>query len=280
MEMTMPGLTVNTNISSLTAQSNLSKSTSRMQMSMERLSTGLQINRAGDDPAGLVISELQRKNISGLSGAIKNIERGINVVQTAESALGEINDLLLKMRSLTVDSANFATQDSVSLAANQAEVAKLLESVTRISDTTKFGTKALLDGTFTAQQFQIGAFAGENQTLTIADSDATALAINAIDVTTAAGANAALIAIDLAIGTVATVRGTLGAFQSGTLEATKENNASQLLNTQAAESTLRDTDYQKEIANFTSEQIRQQVASTVLGMANQSSQAILGLLKG
>jgi flagellin len=153
-------------------------------------------------------------------------------------------------------------------------------SITRISDTTKFGTKNLLDGTFSDQQFQIGAFSGENTTLTIADTDAAALGIDALDVTTASGANDAITAIDAAISTVATARGALGAFQSGTLEATRNNNTSQLVNLQAAESSLRDTDYQKEIASFTSEQIRQQVASTVLGLANQSSQQILSLLRG
>ena len=276
----MPGLSVNTNVASLTAQSNLSKSTMRMQMSMERLSTGLKINKAADDSAGLVISELQRKNISGLTGAIKNIERGVNAVQTAESALGEVNDLLLKIRGLAVDSANAATQDASSLSANQAEINKLTASITRISDTTKFGTKALLDGTFSAQQFQIGAFAGDNTTLTIADSDAAALAVDTIDVTTIAGANTALTSIDAAISTVSSARGSLGAFQSGTLDATRNNNVSQLLNMQQAEAGLRDTDYQKEIATFTNEQIRTQVASTVLGMANQTSQSIVSLLKG
>ena len=276
----MPGLSVNTNVASLTAQSNLSKSTMRMQMSMERLSTGLKINKAADDSAGLVISELQRKNISGLTGAIKNIERGVNAVQTAESALGEVNDLLLKIRGLAVDSANAATQDASSLAANQAEINKLTASITRISDTTKFGTKALLDGTFSAQQFQIGAFAGDNTTLTIADSDAAALAVDTIDVTTIAGANTAITSIDAAISTVSSARGSLGAFQSGTLDATRNNNVSQLLNMQQAEAGLRDTDYQKEIATFTNEQIRSQVASTVLGMANQTSQSIVSLLRG
>ena len=274
------GLSVNTNVASLNAQMNLSKSSSRLQQSMERLSTGLQINKAADSAAGLVISEMQRKEISGLSGAIKNIERGVNAVQTAESGLGEVNDLLLKVRSLTVDSANAATQDSASLAANQAEAGKLLASITRISDTTKFGTTNLLDGSFSAKQFQIGAFSGENTSLTIADTDAASLSIDAIDMTTTAGANAALISVDAAISTVAMARGTLGAFQSGTLEATKNNNTSQLVNLQAAESSLRDTDYQKEIAAFTSEQIRSQVASTVLGMANQSSQQIVSLLRG
>ncbi len=274
------GLSVNTNVASLNAQTNLSRSTNRLNTSMERLSTGMQINKASDNSAGLVISELQRKEINGLSGAIKNIERGVNAVQTAESGLGEVNDLLLKIRSLAIDSANAATQDTASLAANQAEVGKLLLSITRIADTTKFGTKTLLDGSFSAQQFQIGAFSGENASLTIADTDAATLLIDTIDVTTTGGANSAITAIDTAINTVATARGALGAFQTGTLDASKNNNMSQMINMQAAESSLRDTDYQKEIASFTSEQIRSQVASTVLGMANQTSQQILSLLRG
>ncbi len=273
-------LSVNTNIGSMTAQSNLSRSTVRLQQSMERLSTGMKINRAADDSAGLVTSELLNKGISGLTGAIRNIDRGVNVVQTADSALGEVGDLLLKIRSLAIDSANSATQDSSSVAANQAEVAKLLASIDQISATTKFGTKTLLDGTFTAQQFQIGAYAGDNTTLSITKSDSTTLGINTVDVTTTSGANSAITAIDLAISTVASLRGDLGAFQSGTLEATKNNNSSQLLNLQQAHSAIVDTDYQKEIASFTSEQIRQQVGSTVLGMANQSTQSILSLLQG
>ena len=274
------GLSVNTNVASLTAQANLSKSTVRFNASMERMSTGLRINRAGDDAAGLVVSELQKKAISGLSGAIKNIERAVSAVQTAESGLGEIGNVLLKIRGIAVDAANNGAQDTGTLAASQAEITTLLGSIDRISDTTKFGTKNLLDGTFSAQQFQIGAFSSETATLSITDSDSTALAINAIDVTTAAGATSALTDIDAAIGTVTTARGTLGAFQVGTLDATKNSNMSQLQNIQAAESSLRDTDYQKEIATYTSEQVRQQVASSVLGIANQSTQAIVQLLRG
>ena len=273
-------LSVNTNTTSLTAQMNLAKSQTRMNTSLERLSTGLKINRASDDPAGLVTSELQKSQISGLTKSIENIERGTTMVQTAESGLAEIGSLLLKLRDVAVNSANTATQDTASLAANQAEVNALALSITRISDTTKFGTKALLDGTVTAAQFQIGAFSGETASLTITDKDATALAVDALVVTTAAGSSAAITSIDAAINTVTTAQGALGAFQSGTLTSTKNNNASQLDNLKNAESILRDTDYQKEISTYTSEQIRQQAASTVLGMANQSSQSILQLLRG
>ncbi len=273
-------LSVNTNVASLNAQLNLSKSSTRLNASMQRLSTGMQINGSADNPAGLVVSQLQKKEINGLSGAISNIDRGVNEVQTADSALGEVGDLLNKMRSLAVDSANSATNDTASLSANQAELTKLSASIDSIANTTKFGTKNLLDGTFTNQQFQIGAISGENTTLTIAKSDSTTLAVNALDLTTTSGSNAALTAIDSAISSVASARGDLGAFQVGTLEATKSNNQSQLLNMQHAQSSLQDTDYQKEIASFTSEQIRQQVGSTVLGMANQSSQSIVSLLRG
>jgi len=273
-------LSVNTNTTSLTAQMNLAKSQSRMNTSLERLSTGLKINRASDDPAGLVTSELQKSQISGLTKAIENIERGTTMVQTAESGLAEIGSLLLKMRDLAVNSANEATQDTASLAANQSEIDALSTSITRISDTTKFGTKALLDGTVTAAQFQIGAFSTEVATLTVADSDAAALSVDALDITTAAGSTTAIADIDAAISTITTARGDLGAFQSGTLNSTKNNNASQLDNLKNAESILRDTDYQKEISNYTSEQIRQQAAQTVLGMANQSSQSIVQLLRG
>jgi flagellin len=278
------GLSVNTNIAALTAQNNLARSTNRLNTTFERLSTGLKTNRASDDPSGLVISELQKSQISGLSQAVENIDRSVTLVQTAESGLGEINNQLIKLRELAVDSANNAAQDTSSLTANQAEVDAVLASITRISDKTKFGSKALLDGSFTAAQFQIGAFSGDTALLTITDKDATALGLSPagvnINVTTAAGATAAITAIDVAINSVSTARGALGAFQSGTLEATKSNLSSQLENLQRAESLLRDTDFQKEVATFTSEQIRQQTASTVLGLANQSSQTILQLLRG
>ncbi len=275
-------LSVNTNSASLTAQMNLSKSQSRMNTSLERLSTGLKINRSGDDPTGLVTSELQKSQISGLSKAIENIERGTTMVATAESGLAEIGSLLLKMRDIAVNSSNEATNDTAGLTANQSEMDALAESITRISDTTKFGTKTLLDGGIDASQFQIGAFSGEVATLTIDDVDATALGLTTANtaVGTAAEATATLAFIDDAIDTITTARGDLGAFQSGTLNATKNNNQSQLDNLKNAESILRDTDYQKEISNYTSEQIRQQAAQTVLGMANQSSQGILSLLRG
>jgi len=273
-------LSVNTNVASLNAQNALQASQSRLNTSLLRLSTGLQINSAGDNPAGLVTSSLQASQISGLTQSIQNIQTGAALSQTADSSLANINNLLVQVRTLAANSANTATQSTASLAANQASATALLSSIDNIAATTKFGTVNLLDGSFTAAQFQTGAFSGQTASLTIAASDSTTLGVNGIDLTTAAGATAALTAIDAAISTVATARGNIGSFISGTLNATKDNNQSQLTNLQQAQSLLTDTNYQTEIANYTSENIRQQAASTVLGFANQSNQSIISLLRG
>lgn len=273
-------LSVNTNVASLNAQNALQASQSRLNTSLLRLSTGLQINSASDNPAGLVTSSLQASQISGLTQSIQNIQTGVALAQTADSSLGNIDHLLVQIRTLAANSANTATQSAASLAANQASATALLASIDNIAATTKFGTVNLLDGSFTAAQFQTGAFSGQTASLTIAASDSTTLGVNGIDLTTAAGATAALTAIDAAISTVATARGNIGSFAAGTLNATKDNNQSQLTNLQQAQSLLTDTNYQTEIANYTSENIRQQAASTVLGFANQSNQSIISLLRG
>jgi flagellin len=273
-------LSVNTNMNSLVAQNNLMSSQTRLNSSLQKLSTGLQINSAADNPAGLVTSSLENAQISGLQQSIQNIQTGSALVQTADSSLANINDLLVQVRSLAANSANSATQSTASLAANQANATALLSSIDNIATTTKFGTVALLDGSFTAAKFQTGAFSGQQASLTIAKSDSTTLSVNSVDLTTAAGATAALTAIDAAISTVASARGNLGAFMAGTLTATQNNNQAQLTNLQQAKSILTDTNYQTEIANYTSENIRQQAASTVLGMANQSNQSIMSLLRG
>lgn len=273
-------LSVNTNMNSLVAQNNLQSSQTRMNQSLQRLSTGLQLNSAADNPAGLVTSSLENAQISGLQQSIQNIQTGTALVQTADSSLSNINDLLVQVRNLAANSANTATQSTASLAANSANATALLASIDNIATTTKFGTVALLDGSFAAAQFQTGAFSGQTASLTITKSDSTTLGVNSIDLSTAAGATAALTAIDTAISTIATARGNLGAFMAGTLTATQNNNQAQLTNLQQAKSIITDTNYQTEIANYTSENIRQQAASTVLGMANQSNQSILSLLRG
>jgi len=139
-------LTIANNISSLNAQNNLNRSSSALQTSVERLSSGLKVNKGADGPAALVISEKQRAQIAGLQQAIENSNKAVSLVQTAEGALGEINDLLVKIRSLALDSANAGVNDADALAANQAEINNALDTIDRIASNTQFGTKKLLDG--------------------------------------------------------------------------------------------------------------------------------------
>lgn len=142
------GLRINHNISSLNAQRNVSQTDRRLAGSLERLSSGLRINRGADDPAGLVISEQQRAQIVGLEQALENSERAISMVQTAEGALSEVNSILLSIRALAIDSANSGIHDDEGLAANQAEIDNALATIDRIARDTQFGTKTLLDGTY------------------------------------------------------------------------------------------------------------------------------------
>ena len=134
------------NVGALNAQHNLTRSSNQLNTSIERLSSGLKVNRGADGPAALVISEKQRAQISGLRTAIDNTEKAVSVVQTAEGALNEINSLLVKVRSLAIDSANAGVNDSDALAANQSEIANALDTINRIANNTQFGEKKLLDG--------------------------------------------------------------------------------------------------------------------------------------
>src|SRR5436309_2516974 len=139
------GLVITNNVSSLNAQNSLSKTGHMLSKSLERLSSGLQINRGADGPAALVISEQQRAQIAGLQTAIDNTSKAVAMVQTTEGALNEINSLLIKIRSLALDSSNTGVNDANTLAANQAEVANALSTIDRIANTTKFGTKNVLN---------------------------------------------------------------------------------------------------------------------------------------
>jgi flagellin len=134
------------NVGSLIAQNNLKRSSSMMSSSLEKLSTGFKVNRGADGPAALVISEKQRAQIAGLEQAIENTDKAVSVVQTAEGALNEVNSLLVKVRSLALDSANSGVNDADAMAANQAEIDNALETIDRIANSTQFSTKKLLNG--------------------------------------------------------------------------------------------------------------------------------------
>ena len=455
------------NVGSLIAQNRLSRSSSAMSSSLEKLSTGLKVNRGADGPAALVISEKQRAQIAGIEQAIENTDKAVSVVQTAEGALNEVNSLLVKIRSLALDSANSGVNDTDALAANQKEIDNALETITRIADSTQFSTKKLLNGeagvvatagdtdvtaasgtvdtadgvydlnvttvatranqsftqaadlsadetltvngvsitltsgstqaevaerinAFTDQTgvtaevdgantrlrtddfgtaaeivvttdgdgssgttgigsggftangtdivvevtkdgtslgpfngvgntvtvdagdgkglsatiglatgsttttetgaqgnitiqnnslaFQIGANANQSASIAISKVDAETLGLSGLNIESEEGAQAAIAAVDAAIDQVTNDRGELGAFQQNTLESTANNLRTSLENSVNAESVIRDTDYAKEIAEFTKQQVLVQAGTSLLGSANQTSQLVLSLL--
>jgi len=273
------GLQINTNVAAMNAYRNLSSTQGSMATSLERLSSGLRINRAADDAAGLAISEKLRAQTNGLNQATSNAQDAISLVQTAEGALNETHSILQRMRQLSVQSAN-DTNTSDDRAAIQKEVTALNDELDRISTTTQFNGQNLLDGTggtagsFT---FQIGANNGQTVTVAFAKADTTTLGTKTLDVSTSAGAATALTAIDAAIKTISGDRADLGAVQNrlqhtiNSLNVASENSA-------AAESRIRDTDMAKEMTSFTRSQILQQAGVSMLAQANSAPQSVLKLL--
>ena len=267
---------INTNISSLNAQRNLSSSQTSLQGSLEKLSSGYRINKAADDAAGLAISEKMRSQISGLNQAQRNAQDGISLVQTAEGALNETHSILQRMRELAVQSAN-ATNTGSDRNQIQLEVADLSKEIDRIASTTEFNTQNLLGGGFKAQQLQVGANKGQFITITIATMDATRLGVNATTVSTLAGASAAISNLDTAIGKVSDARASMGAIQNR-LQHTIANLGTASENLTAAESRIRDVDMAAEMSKFTKSQILSQAGVAMLAQANQAPQAVLKLL--
>ncbi len=273
------GLQVNTNVAALNAYRHLNSTQSSMNTSLERLSSGLRINRAADDAAGLAISEKLRAQTNGLSQATSNAQDAISLVQTAEGALNETHSILQRMRQLAVQSGN-DTNTADDRTAIQSEVTALNDELDRIANTTQFNGQNLLDGTggtagtFT---FQIGANSGQTVDVAFAKADTTTLGTDTLDVSTSAGAATALTAIDAAIKTVSGNRADLGAVQNR-LQHTINSLSVASENAAAAESRIRDTDMAKEMSSFSRSQILSQAGVSMLAQANSAPQSVLKLL--
>lgn len=267
---------INHNISALNAYRQLTVNNNSLQKSLEKLSSGFRINRAGDDAAGLAISEKMRGQIRGLDMAIKNAQDGISLIQTAEGALNETHAILQRMRELAVQSANDTNTDD-DRAALQAEVTELISELDRIASDTEFNTQALLDGTFTSKVFHIGANADQKITLSIDDMSSTGLSVSTIDISSQSGADSAITTIDAAIKKVSDERAKLGAYQNR-LEHTINNLGTAVENLTAAESRIRDVDMAKEMMEFTKMNILNQAATAMLAQANMLPQSVLKLL--
>ncbi|TYR80132.1 flagellin [Priestia megaterium] len=271
---------INHNIQALNAYRNLSTNQLNTSKSLERLSSGLRINRAADDAAGLAISEKMRSQIRGLEMAERNALDGISLIQTAEGGMQEVHSMLQRMSELAVQSSNGTYQDGVDRESIDAEVTQLKQEIDRIASTVKFNGIPLLDGTTTNIQFQISPDqpASALTLPIIANVTTTGLLINGLTVGTAAGASAAIPVIDEAISKVSGFRSTLGAAQNR-LEHTMSNIRTMGENLTASESRIRDADMAEEMTEFTKNNILNQAAQAMLAQANQLPQGILQLLK-
>jgi flagellin len=270
-------LVVNYNDSAFNAHRNLQSTDRMLKTSVQRLSSGLRVNNAADDPAGLVISEQMRGQIEGLTRAVRNANDGVNVIKTAEAALNEVHSLLSQMRGLAVHANNTGVNSTEAVAADQAQLDKAVEALNRISTTTKFNGKALLDGTYSSQVFQIGANANETVAVSITNQDASTLGVGSLNLST--GATAAITAIDSAITTVSNSRSALGSLQKNTFETTINSLAIAKESIMGAQSTIRDADVAEEMVSFTRNNIMLQAGTAMLAQANQAPQAVLQLLR-
>jgi flagellin len=272
---------VATNIFSLTTQRHLAKAESGLAVAMERLSSGLRVNSAKDDSAGLAIAERMNAQVKGMNVAIRNAADGISLAQTAEGALQQVTDTLQRMRELSVQSAN-ASNTASDRANLDAEFQEMAAEITRILSATEFNGLKILAGDAGAQVFQVGANnATDNQiTVTTTDmsNDADITAVTGTDITTQANAQGAIDLIDTAIDVVTTERSKYGAAQNR-FDATINNLRNASENQAAARSRIMDADFAAETANLSKYQVLQQAGVAMLSQANQAPQAVLGLLR-
>jgi flagellin len=265
-------LTINTNINSLNAQRNLGTSQMSLATSMQRLSSGLRINSASDDAAGLAIADRMNAQIKGTNVAIRNANDGISLAQTAEGALATVTDALQRMRELAVQAQN-GTNGTSDRANMDTEYQALSGEITRIAAQTKFNGVAIVGASAGAQVFQVGANNGDTLTITT-----TTVATVQGDLTTSANASTAVAALDTALDTITTSRASYGAainrfgFAISNLGITSENQT-------ASRGRIMDADFASETANLSRSQILQQAGTAMVAQANSQPQGVLALLR-
>lgn len=276
------GLRINTNVASINAQRNLMGTKLAHDRSLERLSSGYRINRAGDDAAGLAISESLRAQIRGLKQASRNAQDGISLVQVAEGGLNEISSILIRLRELGVQAAS----DTIGPVERQflnVEYEQMIQEIQRIADGTEFNSTPLLNGTGAVFDIQVGIRNNPNIDRIMfdaskADSSTAALGVNLTSVADKASAQNSLSAIDNAIISVSAMRADFGALQNR-LQSTVNNLAVSNENMSAANSRIRDVDVAEETSELTRNNIMLQAGTSVLAQANQSTGVALSLLK-
>jgi flagellin len=271
-------LVINSNVSSLSAQRRLNKTTSLLQRSFQRLSSGLRINSAKDDSAGLSISTRFSSQIRGLNQATRNANDGISLLQVAEGALEEVDSALQRIRELSIQASN-DTYTSADRSNLQDEVDQLVAEINRINSTTQFNGMNVLNGSFAGKTLQVGAYSGQAISVAIASGvGVSAGAVGAsVSIGTQAAANSAIDSIDNAIDSISTVRASLGALQNR-FESVVNNLANQAENITEAQSRIQDADIAAETAALTRNSILQQAGTAILAQANQQPAMALSLL--
>jgi len=270
------GLRINTNIPAINASRVLRRTTGDLNKTLEQLSSGLRINRAADDAAGLAIAEAFRSQVLGTGVAQRNAQDGISLVQTAEGALSETTNILQRMRELAVQAANGTQSDNNRLAI-QGEINQLIQQINAIATDTEFNGIAVLNTT-SAILIQAGVYSGQTLALSMASATAAALGVSLVSVVSAVLAASAISVIDVALGTVNTLRARLGAYQNR-LEFTINTLAIQQENASASESAIRDADIAQVTIRFTRNQILLNAGTSVLAQANVVPQTALQLLR-
>jgi flagellin len=267
------------NMAALNTNRQLGATNTNLAKSTEKLSSGYRINRAGDDAAGLSISEKMRGQIRGLEQGSTNAQDGISLIQTAEGALNEVHSVLQRMRELTVQAANDTnvTADRDAIAAEQKA---LVEEIDRIGDQTEFNTMKLLNGEFDDKKLQVGANEEQSIAISIADMTSSGLGVDGADGEMADydAATAFITTVDEAITAVSTQRSDLGAIQNR-LEHTIANADNTAENLQSAESRIRDVNMAEEMVKYSKSSILQQAGQSMLAQANQQTQGVLSLLR-
>jgi flagellin len=269
------GLRINTNVPALNAGRILSRSSQALNQSLERLSSGLRINRAADDAAGLAIAEGFQSVVRGTQQAQRNAQDGVSLVQTAEGSLSETTNILQRIRELAVQAAN-GTQSTNNRFAIDSEVSQLLSQIDDIATTTQFNGIAVLSSTQTIT-LQSGAMTSQTLVVALTGAKTSDLGVSTVHVSTLATAVSAISTIDNAIKSVTTLRSTLGAYQNR-LEFTINTLAIQEENSSASESAIRDADIAAETIQFTRNQILVSAGTSVLAQANLVPQTALTLL--
>jgi flagellin len=277
---------INHNIQAMNSYRNLSTTNNEIGKSLEKLSSGMRINRAGDDAAGLAISEKMRAQIRGLNQATRNAQDGISLIQTAEGALNETHSIIQRMRELAVQSANDTntTSDRSEL---QKEMNQLRQELDRVAENTEFNTRILLTGTYATSGIRFHVGANENQfvSLKINNMRADQLGISgvqtslALSITSAADADAAISTINDALTNISSERSKFGAIQNR-LEHTINNLRNVAENLQGSESRIRDVDMADEMVKFSKDKIIAQSGTAMLAQANATPQGILQLIRG